>query len=374
MRLDAVRVDQPSVTVPPLSFRRNHRSAGSRQPHEASNGLSAAAWDSALHQAGGDLLQSWRWGDFKQRHGWHVARVHTPNGALAQILFRRRGPFALAYLPRGPVIPESCPDTSALLDAIDDTCRRRGAIALVIEPHQPLPASWTDEGGFARGPQSFQTSRTVKVALSGDETLLAGMRRQTRYDIRYSQRHGVTIEHAAAGPADMATFYELLHETGQRQGFGIHTRQYYDDFMRLFGDDAALLFSMANGAVTAGLIAARCGGEGRSMYAGSSVERRVRGDAAMLRFAAMQWTRDHGGTTYDLGGISPEPDHAEPGTADQHPSRTGSSLDGVSQFKLGFGGEIVTYPPTMERRYRPGLAWIIRQLLPRFREAPAGTN
>lgn len=140
---------------------------------------------------------------------------------------------------------------------------------------------------------------------------VTGMRKDTRYDVQYAKRHGVSIERMEAGQADIATFYRLLQETSQRQEFGIHTSRYYDDFMRLFGDQAVLLLARAGGDVTAGLIAARCGAEGRSMYAGSSSHHRVRGDAALLRFEAMRWTRAYGGDRYDLGGLSRSRGHQE---------------------------------------------------------------
>ncbi|MGI8977418.1 MAG: lipid II:glycine glycyltransferase FemX [Thermomicrobiales bacterium] len=201
---------------------------------------------------------------------------------------------------------------------------------------------------------------------------VTGMRKDTRYNVQYAQRRGVSIERMEAGKADIATFYRLLQETSQRQKFGIHTSRYYDDFMRLFGDQAVLLLARAGGEVTAGLIAARCGAEGRSMYAGSSSHHRVRGDAALLRFEAMRWTRAHGGDRYDLGGIISGPRPSGSDVNSQSSGKRGSNLDGVTQFKLGFGGEIVAYPPTLERRYRPALSWVVRQFHPRFRQGRAG--
>lgn len=365
--------DPPMAGWPISNQRDTQFRKGSCISMMSSSGFDEAAWDAALHREHGDLLQSWRWGEFKQHHGWKISRVQTPDGAMAQILFRQRGPVTIAYLPRGPVIAEGCPDIPQFLAALDEACARHRAITLVVEPDHPLPPAWTREaGGFVRGPESFQTSRTVKVSLTDDAGLLAGMHKGTRYNMQYAQRHGVTVERMPAGPSEIETFYGLLQETSQRHTFGIHTYQYYDDFMRIFGDQAVLLFSRANGQVTAGLIAARCGGEGRSMYAGSSNAHRVRGDAALLRFEAMQWTRDHGGTRYDLGGIAPEPRQSANDQGGEGAKR-GSSLDGVSRFKVGFGGEIVSYPSTMERRYRPALAWAVRRFYPRFREAPSNT-
>lgn len=333
----------------------------------------AAAWDDAFMRLDGDLLQSWSWGEFKQRHGWHVERLHIedPDGeAVAQLLFRRRGPFSLGYLPRGPLVRGGEAVAARLLDAIDDACARHRAITLVIEPDRPLPDSWMHAGhAFTDGPESFQTSRTVKVDLADDARLLSRMRKDTRYNVLYAQRHGISVEAVSPAPAAVASFYRLLQETSRRNAFGIHARPYYDDFLRIFGDRAVLLFARFEGIPTSALIAVRCGDEGRSMYAGSSVVHRRRGDAALLRFEAMRWARDHGCSRFDLGGIAADtPPPAEHGT-EGNDDRWRSHLAGVHQFKVGFGGEIVTYPPTVERRYHPGLAWLVRRINARFRTA-----
>lgn len=51
-------------------------------------------------------------------------------------------------------------------------------------------------------------------------------------------------------------------------------------------------------------------------------------------------------------------------------AQSGSGLDGVNRFKMGFGVKVVVYPQTLERRYRSALAWLIRRINPKFREAP----
>jgi len=345
----------------------------SRQSVE-NNGYDQSSWNSALEGLGGDLLQSWQWGEFKQRHGWAVerVRVNAAGGeALAQVLFRRRGPLTVGYLPRGPLFADGDAGAQELLAALDETCARYRAVLLVVEPDAPLPRVWLDNGReFAGGPASFQTSRTVRVPLVDDAGLLAQMRKDIRYNVLYARRRGVIIEHVPVSSPDAGIFYQLLQETSQRQGFGIHARTYYEDFLRIFSDQATLMFSRIDGVVTAGLIAARFGDEGHSMYAGSSSTRRGRGDAALLWFEAMQWARNHGCTHFDLGGIAPDVPAAAQDRPDDAGRQRRSDLEGVRQFKVGFGGEIITYPPTVERRYRPAVASLLRWLHPRFRPAP----
>ncbi|HZQ06950.1 MAG TPA: peptidoglycan bridge formation glycyltransferase FemA/FemB family protein, partial [Anaerolineae bacterium] len=69
-------------------------------------------WDAWLCRQNAHILQSFAWGEFKARFGWRVERVMWQQGdtiqAAAQILYRRLAPtLTLAYVPRGPVVPET---------------------------------------------------------------------------------------------------------------------------------------------------------------------------------------------------------------------------------------------------------------------------
>lgn len=344
------------------TFREDCTSPIASTRHSAASG---ATWDAAVQEMGGDLLQSWMWGEFKRLHGWNVERVQVdgPHGvSMAQILLRQRVGLCLGYLPRGPIIPAGDPGVD-LLRAVDEVCSRERVVMLVVDPKHPLPAAWsTVEGGFVSGPTPFQAAQTVCVPLGSDDELLTQMRKDTRYNITSAQRNNVVVERAMADSASLDVFYRLLQDTSSRNGFRIHPRQYYADFLRIFDQRAELLFSRVDGVVTAGLISARDGREARSMYAGSATGSRVRGDTALLRFEAMRWAREHGCKTFDLGGIAA----AVPNVADDE-IEAGRELAGVRNFKVGFGGDVITFPATIERRYRPGIAWLIRNLHGRFR-------
>lgn len=325
--------------------------------------LTADAWDAVVDGHGGDLLQRWNWGEFKSRYGWSVERVSSPAGSLAQVLFRHVGPVSLAYIPRGPVLADAGDGDLELLHEIDAACTRMRAISLIVEPAEPIPDAWRTHGiGFTVAETSIQSPRTVKVDLTqDDETLLRNMRKDTRYNITYARRHGTAVEHAEPTGEAIDRFFALLSETANRGEFGIHDRRYYADFLDLFRDRATLLFARTGGEITAGLIACRNGSSARSMYAGMRPARGSRGDAALLRFAAMQWAREHGCVTYDLGGLAPI-DPAEIEANPAHPKAEAvASMRGVENFKTGFGGEIVTFPPTMERLYHPVLVSVARR-------------
>src|SRR4051794_8768170 len=109
------------------------------QPVEKSP-LPHQAWDALIREHDGHLLQSWNWGEFKQRQGWDVERIWIEqDGATAagQILFKQGGPFTIAYIPRGPTLPGGGTDVAlALFEAIDRACRARRALHLIVEPNE----------------------------------------------------------------------------------------------------------------------------------------------------------------------------------------------------------------------------------------------
>lgn len=339
-------------------------------PHRAARDLteSPCAWDAAVREGGGHLLQSWRWGEFKSRHGWEVVRfaeITQRSANLAQVLFKQRGPVSIAYLPRGPVFdPRDIDGLRNLFSQIDYAAKKRNALYLMVEADRALPftGSYKSEG-FVVGAEHFQPARTVKVPLLADEALLAQMHQKTRYSVRLAERRGVEMVCREPEREAINDFYRLLLDTSDRNEFGIHARSYYEDFLSVFEDDALLLFANVEGNISAGLIAAKFGEEAIYMYGASSTEHRAHGGAFALQFEAMRWARDHGALRYDLWGI-PKEDPVSTSVDDQQriAGTRGSDWRGLYKFKTGFGGEVVTYPPTLERRYRKALSFAARQL------------
>lgn len=330
---------------------------------------SGPSWDSSVAGLGGHLLQSWNWGEFKSLHGWQPVRmlllVDEEPKIAAQILFRRIGPFSVGYVPRGPLAGDVLAgELAAFTQAINEECRRRRAIAVLIEPESPeLPLSLGRSALWAPNDVLVQPRRTIKVGVQkSDDELLAGMKSKTRYNVRLSQRRGVTVRRG--GIQDVPAFYRLLQETAARDGFGIHAIEYFDDMVRVFGDSAALFMAELDGEPAAGLLALRFSGEVVYMYGATRTDYQRHMPAYLIQFVAMQWARASGCETYDLWGI---PCDDGPPTED---SRDGESVNvrdgmwGVYRFKQGFGGEIVRYPGMYERVYVKPLLRAWRALRP----------
>jgi lipid II:glycine glycyltransferase (peptidoglycan interpeptide bridge formation enzyme) len=111
------------------------------------------------------------------------------------------------------------------------------------------------------------------------------------------------------------------------------------------------------------LISAKFGSEAIYMYGASSSEHRGHGAAFLLQFEAMRWAREAGCAKYDLWGIPMVDPTTMTDTGTTLAGTKGDDWRGLYRFKTGFGGEIVTYPPTLERRYSVLGSFVARRLL-----------
>lgn len=286
---------------------------------------------------------------------------------MAQVLFKRRGPISVAYIPRGPVFAENDGEALiALFEEIDRVAKEARALYLIVEPNDRFPLVGTfKQYGFVRGGEHIQPDRTVQIPLLDDEPLLAQMHQKTRYSVRLAQRRGVEIGHETDIGSGVSKFYQLLKETSERNEFGIHSHEYYADFMRTFGDNALLLTAQYDGHIAASLIAARFGKEAIYMYGASSTEYRAHGAAYLLQFEAMRWAREAGCERYDLWGIPTEDPESTGLEGGRVAGTKGDDWRGLYKFKIGFGGQIVRFPTSMERRYHPFAAMAARRMMAR---------
>ncbi len=328
-----------------------------------------AAWDKRVAAApGGHLLQSWAWGELKARFGWGVQRIAVGQ-ACAQILYRPLpgGLGTLAYIPKGPVAHDDS-EFQLLLDEIDPLARREGAICLKIEPNledDPRHVQLLQQWGFRFSPQQVQPQRTLVVDLDGEpDAILQRMKQKTRYNIGLAERKGVTVR--AGDETDLPAFYVLMEETAQRDGFAIHSREYYDTAHHLLASTGKgrLLLAEYEGQLLGTLSVLALGDTACYMYGATSNEHRNRMPAYALQWAAMLWAREQGCRFYDLWGV---PDEDED-TLEAHFTERSDGLWGVYRFKRGYGGRLVrtigawdrVYAPLRYQLYRLAVRWLQR--------------
>ena len=320
--------------------------------------LTQAEWeDCTARFPNAHILQSAAWGELKSGFGWSVARVARSDSG-AQILFRKLPlTFSLAYIPKGPL--GEMQDWENLWPEIDQICRQRRAILLVLEPDLWMKDNAAQfispPQGFQAGAQTIQPPRTSVIDLSGDESeLLARMKQKTRYNIRLAEKRGVRV----APSEDVDLFSRLMVETGSRDNFGVHSPNYYRRAYELFspGHICEMLVATYQDTPLAALMIFRNSTRAWYLYGASSDQYRELMPSYLLQWEAMKWARARGCLEYDLWGV-PDVDEA---TLESQFLEKSNGLWGVYRFKRGFGGKICRAPGPWDRVYNPPLYQLYR--------------
>lgn len=318
--------------------------------------ITAKEWDKFLARyPEAHLLQTSMWGELKSEFGWNAVWV-TTGIAGAQILFRKLPfGFTMGYIPKGPIGT----DWDSLWPEIHSLCRQKKAVFLRVEPdlEEPIdPFLLKSLPGFIEAGDTIQPRQTILIDLTGSpEDWLARMKQKTRYNTRLAEKKGIVVSESQ----DFSAFERLMRATGERDGFGVHTLEYYKKAYSIFvtHNQVALLSASYQGRPLAMLMVFAQGRNAYYLYGASGDEERQRMPAYLLQFEAMRWAAARGCISYDLWGI---PDFPEEELEAQFESRS-DGLWGVYRFKRGLGGRIVRSCSGYDYIYNPVLYRVIRR-------------
>ena len=319
----------------------------------------------------------------------------------------------LAYLPEGPVLDWGRRDVPDLLDALVTHAKKQGAFAVRIGPtlvhHRwhtetiktaiadPAVTSLAEvtpdetnnaatrlantlthlrwqppkaaEGFTAGQPQyNFQLPLTDRAAEGNppltDESVLAGMNQQWRRNIKKADKAGVDVRQGTR--AELADFHRVYLETAERDGFTGRPLGYFEtmwDALSSAGDDPLhprsdsagddpsavhtsrsmrLYLAHHEGDLVAATTYVQVGRHAWYSYgASTNAKREVRG-SNRIQWQMITDALAAGAEVYDLRGITPA-------VAEDHPEI------GLIQFKVGTGGQAVSYVGEWDKPINPVL-------------------
>jgi lipid II:glycine glycyltransferase (peptidoglycan interpeptide bridge formation enzyme) len=295
------------------------------------------------------LLQTGEWGELKSAFGWKPVRTITGNVGV-QILFRQLPlGFTIGYIPKVAISFQQSAISDQLWREIDSVCKQNRAIFTKIE--RDLWEGQTLETRnleLRTSRHNIQPPRTIIVDIRGaEDEILARMKQKTRYNIHLAEKKGVTVRTWS----DLDSFHKMMLITGGRDGFGIHSREYYKRAYELFHPKrmGEILVAEYEGKPLAAIFVARNGNRAYYLYGASTDEERNRMPTYLLQWEAMKWAKARGCEEYDLWGV-PDEDEA---TLEANFEKCHDGLWGVYRFKRGFGGELKRAAQAMDRVYNP---------------------
>jgi lipid II:glycine glycyltransferase (peptidoglycan interpeptide bridge formation enzyme) len=326
------------------------------------------------------FLQTYEWGQVKAKYGWtpyyavwtddgkfHVSpnpQSLIPNSCSAACLILKKqilnrgfaARLSILYAPKGPLLDwNNIPLRTRVLDDLQAFAKQQGAIFLKIDPDIVLGRGVPNSEGEVRenGGQAavleltrrgwvyssdqIQFRNTVLIDLSAaEEEMLARMKPKTRYNIRLSEKKGVSVRVGVLG--DLPLLYKMYAETSIRDGFVIRDENYYMTVWKLFMSNVErltfnvpfcipLIAEVENEPVAA-IFLFMFAGRAYYVYGMSRNLHREKMPTYLLQWEAMKRAKASGCSAYDLWGA--------PETFDES-----DSMWGVYRFKEGLGGEVI---------------------------------
>ncbi len=329
------------------------------------------------------LLQTWEWGEVKNRHGWTVDHKVWRDGtgdvtAAALILAREQiipvigKKVKILYCPKGPLLDWDSPMRAQVLQDLQQYAIDQGAVYIKMDPDLVIAKGFEEtasfepnthanhivkrieKSGWKISRQQIQFKNTFWIDLRPSEAdLLANMKQKTRYNIRLAERKGVQVRQA--GMDDLEMIYAMYAETALRDGFIIRPKSYYMDVWRTFLEAgmATPLLAEVEGEPVAGLFLFHFGNRSWYIYGMSRDLHREKMPNYLLQWEAIKLSKQKGCDTYDLWGAPDDFSEAD-------------RMWGVYRFKEGLGGKIVQTKgafdyPASQFEYK-----IIQNVLPRI--------
>ncbi len=299
------------------------------------------------------FTQSWQYGVWQERMNRRVRRFIVNNASGTVCLLQAISyPFIAGkrymYIPHGPIVQGEMSESflESLRGFLQDIAREENAVFTRFDVFPPILEEAQKKlflsRYFKKTPDSCYRSAIVQPKYDwtidlrkDDAALLSEMHQKTRYNIRLAQRKGIRVSIIRRGLNEhFDAFFHLLKETGERNGFSLHPREYYRGIFEEGEKEGSVALVLAS--FQKEVLACNCmfyfDKAAHYLYGGSSEARRDYMPAYLAQWEAIGDARKRGCIVYNFGGVTPSPGEA-----------AFKDWGGISRFKKYFGGTMLAY-------------------------------
>jgi len=287
-------------------------------------------------------LQTWAWGEFRSSPRVEIVRLidkDAKNPRAFQISFHHLPglPFSFGYCPKS-VVP-----SGADLAFITSLAQTKRAIFVKFEPNVLKSESYKtvidlkSQYPLVSGRTLF-TPFTFWLNLTPtEEEIFMQLKSKTRYNIRLSEKKGVTVVEDNSIIA-FKDYWRLTENTTRRQGFYAHNQQYHLRMWKTMHQAgyAHLFKAVYRGQTLVTWILFLVNGILYYPYGASSDQHRDVMASNLIMWEAIKFGKNNGARLFDLwGSAGPDPKEDDPWI-------------GFHRFKLGYTSNIVEFVGTLD--------------------------
>lgn len=327
-------------------------------------------------------LQSYEWGEFREKTGVKVIRRGLFSDNILVEAFQLtihpipHTPFTIGYLPKGSL------PTRELIEELRLIGKEEKCVFIQLEPNVVRQIYKNDKGhlnpdnpqilrsaqddnhleklGLIDSARPLFTKYTFVLDLTkSEEELLSNMHSKTRYNIKVARNHGVSVKVEDSDEAFME-YLKLTRETTTRQKFYAHTEGYHRTQWEVLKCQISnIQFQMSNeekNKLTSHLLLGKI--EATTLvawilftfkeglyypYGASSTEHREAMASNLVMYEAIMFGKKLNLTHFDMwGALGPTPD-------------TSDSWYGFHRFKIGYGADLVENIGSYDLVIKPSL-------------------
>ncbi|MEX0598638.1 MAG: peptidoglycan bridge formation glycyltransferase FemA/FemB family protein [Candidatus Paceibacterota bacterium] len=248
--------------------------------------------------------------------------------------------YTQLYIPRGPLLYTdnlSQEEIQEFWQNISKIAQKYNSVFTLIEPPQDiyngyghLFDTYTQNSDLERIPHQTQI---LDLTLS-ETDLLQNMHPKMRYNIRLAQKKGVNIKNISYNNSEFDKyfdiFFDLIQETSGRGEFAIHSKLHYRHLLKAEAShlQVSLIIAEHEDKVLAANIVLDTLDKRIYLHGASGNQYRNLMATPLLQWESILEAKKIGKKIYDFWGIS----------------NTKKSWQGISRFKIQFGGQSITYP------------------------------
>ncbi len=283
-------------------------------------------------------LQTWEWGEFRKKTGKKIERIGFFENGQIQKAFQatfhpipKLNKFSIGYLPRG-----FKPDEEQI-SALKQIGQKHNALFIKLEPNVTFPVENRAEfkpliklltNNDCEPGRPFFAKYTFQIDLTqSEEELFAKLKSKTRYNVRLANRKGVHIVEDSSRKG-LEIYLDILQETLDRQGFYLHSPEYFKTMWQQLKDSGMMHIFHAVYENTPLVSWIMFKWKDIIYYpygASKDIHREVMASNLMM-WEMLTWAKKQGAKIFDMwGSLGPEADRSHP-------------WYGFHNFKKGYGG------------------------------------
>lgn len=295
-----------------------------------------------FNQAVSHPLQSWQWGEFKEKNGAKVFRLgqfagsQLKNGLQLMIHPLPKTAWQVGYLPKCNLFDQE------MLRALRAIGEKEKLIFIKIEPNSTTGQEFFLQNKCVSGRPLF-TKYTFQLDLDQTEDqLLEKMKPKTRYNVRLAQKKGVKVIQDNSLPA-FNQYLDLTFETTKRQKFYAHNRVYHQLMWKIMApaNMGYLLRAEYQGKTLVTWVVFVFNQILYYPYGASSSQHREVQASSLMMWEAIRFGQKKKCHTFDMwGSLGPDPNPHDPWI-------------GFHRFKQGFSPKLVEFVGTFDLIINP---------------------